>query len=520
MRSRRDHDGLRVWFASRATATVIAPVFALIALLAVVQTRVVSESAITNSRIALAAYTKHAEAVPLDPVTEPELTRLAPLLDEARALPYGPDDHSRLMVSLPWLSQTGKLTAAARKVYGNALQHMLLPQLILRLEGQMQTHFEQPEFFYEATKVYLMLGSAGPLDRELVKQWMRLDWQSEWPGPTAKPLRDSLERHLAALLDQPLEKVPLDGSLVEDARRTFGRVPLAQRVYDAIKTSQQARALAPWRPGDAAGAAGVRLFTRRSGAPLSDGIRGLYTVDGFYKVLLLSLPAAVKEVASESWVLGRQAEIDPGSPQVLTLQNDVIALYSADYARLWDDLLGDLDIAPMRSLQEAVQDLYILSSPQSPMRDLLSGAARQLALTVPPKGVIEARQDEPTASGAGPQGANSTLADLRLQLHAPATSPEPPGKAIADRYSALIAFVGRDPGSPIDGVLQLLAALEQQLSSRTALAAGAGKPAPTTGSDLTTPLRAEAVRAPQPARGWLETIASNCDRLLAQPTRR
>ena len=40
--------------------------------------------------------------------------------------------------------------------------------------------------------------------------------------------------------------------------------------------------------------------------------------------------------------------------------------------------------AELRNLQQAVQDLYILSSPQSPMRDLLAGITRQLTLTQPP----------------------------------------------------------------------------------------------------------------------------------------
>ena len=149
-----------------------------------------------------------------------------------------------------------------------------------------------------------MLGSAGPLDRDLVKEWMHLDWQSAWPGPAAQPIRDSLARHLDALLDQPLEKVPLDGALIEDARRTFSRVTLAERVYSVIKGSGAARALLPWRPADAAGASGVRVFVRKSGAPLTDGIPGFFTVDGFYKVLLPDLPAATRQVASESWVFG------------------------------------------------------------------------------------------------------------------------------------------------------------------------------------------------------------------------
>ena len=88
----------------------------------------------------------------------------------------------------PGLSQTAKLGAGAREVYHHDLQHVLLPRLIARLEAQMRAHFEQPAFLYEATKVYLMLGSSGPLDRDLIKEWMQLDWQASWPGPAAQPV--------------------------------------------------------------------------------------------------------------------------------------------------------------------------------------------------------------------------------------------------------------------------------------------------------------------------------------------
>ena len=171
-----------------------------------------------------------------------------PLLDQARALPFSVDaPPPRTHGSLACRRSTARSRGA---VYRHALQHVLLPRLVVRLEGQMRAHFDQPSFLYEATRVYLMLGSLGPLDRDLVKEWMSLDWQANYAGPAAQPLRDSLERHLAALLDVPLEKVPLDGTLIEDARRTFSRVSLADRVYGTIRGSQAARALPPWRPAD------------------------------------------------------------------------------------------------------------------------------------------------------------------------------------------------------------------------------------------------------------------------------
>jgi type VI secretion system protein ImpL len=515
----RDPAQIRRNLVVRAGAAAIALLVAVGGAAALIQTRQANQAALDESQVALAAYIKAAQAVPLDPVTtEPQLPSIAPLLDQARALPFGVDAPPPPTQWFPGLSQTGKLGAGAREVYHHALQHMLLPRLIVRLEGQMRTHFEQPAFLYEATKVYLMLGSTGPLDRDLVKEWMSLDWQLQWPGPAAKPLRDSLERHLAALLDQPLEKVPLDGTLIEDARRTFSRVTLAERVYGAIKGSQPARALPPWRPADAAGASGARVFIRKSGAPLTEGVPGFYTIDGFYKVLLPNLPSATIQVASESWVLGKEAQIDPTSPQVLSLQRDVIALYTAEYAKQWNALLADLDVEPMLNMQQAVQELYILASPQSPMRDLLAGITRQLTLTQPPPpppGVAGAAQGAAqAAANAATQAAGSAAGRLQGLLGvANGPPPEPPGKAIEDLYGALIAFVGKGPGAPIDNVLKLLNDLQMQLAKLAGAPAGGAATALGAGDDPAALLQAEAARDPQPVARWLQAIAISGNQL-------
>ena len=47
----------------------------------------------------------------------------------------------------------------------------------------------------------------------------------------------------------------------------------------------------------------------------------------------------------------------PASPALRTLEHDVIALYTRDYAAQWDGLLADLNIQPQRSIAQAVQDL-------------------------------------------------------------------------------------------------------------------------------------------------------------------
>ncbi len=507
----------------------IAAVAALVAVLgagALIQTRAVNSDAIAQSDAALTAYTKAAQALPLDPVADANLPAVAPVLDQARALPFGVDAAPAPTQFFPGLDQTGKLGEGAKQVYVHALDNILLPRLIFRLEAQMRQNFNNPAFLYQATKVYLMLGSLGPLDRNGVKAWMHFDWLAAYPGPAAQPVRDSLEKHLAAMLDQPLPKVTLDGALVEDARRTFSRVTLADRVYSAIQSSQQATALPPWRPADALGTSGVGVFMRRSGTPLTDGIPGFYTVDGFYKVLLPQLPLATRQVASESWVLGKQSEVDPNSPQVLNLQNDVVKLYTNDYAKQWDAMLADIDVQPLTNLQQAVQALYILSSPQSPMRDLLTGITHQLGLAAAaPQGAAAglggvlagATQaagaagsvSSTAASAANASAVGSSVANPLMGLFGQANgpAPPPPGKVIDDRYAALILFVGKGPGAPLDGALKLLNDLQTQLAQVANAGPGAAAAPPAGGADPAQMLQAEAGRDPQPAQRWLAALA-------------
>jgi len=469
---------------------------------------------------ALAAYESTAAGLKLDPVADADLPRIAPLLDEARTLPHG-YDRARTEAS-SWLqlglSQDAKLAAGARSIYRHALERVLLPRLIWRLEAQMHGNLSRPDFLYEAMRVYLMLGSAGPLDRDLVRAWMSLDWQAAYPGAVMAPLRDDLARHLDALIAERLPSISLDGALTEAARATFSRVPLAKRVYSRIAPSAAAQAVRPWRPADALGAAGARVFVRASGKPLTDGVPGFYTIDGFYTVLLPALGGATKQVASESWVLGSRAELAPDSADAQRLEHDVIALYEADYAKQWDAVLGDLNIVPLRSPTQAVEDLYILASPQSPMRDLLASAARQLTLSRPPPA--------PAGSAATEAGkeAGKEVAKTALQRQLPQTSvqlrpllaqqaamppPEPPGKAIDERYRGLRDYVGTGPGAPIDQTLRAMDALRQQLARLGAAPAASGAVPASPGDDAALQLRADASGAPQPVARWLEAMISN-----------
>ena len=91
--------------------------------------------------------------------------------------------------------------------------------------------------------------------------------------------------------------------------------------------------------------------------------------------------------------------------------------------------------------------------------------------------------------------------------------PEPPGKAIEDRYAALISFVGKGPGAPIDNVLKLLNDLQAQLARLAAAPAGGAAAAIGGGDDPAQLLLADASRDPQPVARWLQAMAISANQL-------
>jgi type VI secretion system protein ImpL len=483
-----------------------------------VASRSSGEREIAAMSSALAAYEKIAKETKFDPVNDSDLPHLLPLLDAARNLQKAAGDAPGVLSSFD-LSQTVKLRAGADTVYRHALGYAFLPRLIWRLEAQMRGNFTQPDFLYEATRVYLMLGGQGPLDRALVKEWMTYDWKAAYAGAFNTSLLTGLDTHLAALLAQPLPAVPLDDQLVAQARTAFSRVPLEARVYSRIKPSAAAQALPPWRPSDALGPAGVNVFVRASGKKLDEGIPGFLTVDGFHKVLLPALPQATREASSESWVMGRGAAVSLDDAQQRALASKVVGLYVADYAKAWDDLLQDVNVVPLRSLPQAAQDLYILASPQSPMKELLTAVARQLTLSEPPKSVgpkmgaaaSTAEAAAKSKAAAIVPSTTSTLIPSLLSGQPGAGVPAlPPGHEIDERYKPLRDLVATTGGAPIDQVLKLLGDLQQQLAKLAAAPVGSVTPGTASlGIDPSLALRAEAQRQPQPLGRWLQAMAES-----------
>lgn len=442
------------------------------------------------------------QAAPLSGAPTPALAPILPYLDAVRALHAAAEGEGLGFA----ISQEARLRSSADGAYRRILSTVLLPRLIARVEGQIRDNRQRPEFLYEALQVYLMLGLEGPLDRALLWEWFTHDAQAMFPGAVGQPQRDALLVHVDAMLASQLTPYSLDGTLVDEARRILSRLPMAARAYERLRLGGDG--LRSFSPAEALGAAGQRYFTRPSGRPLTEGVQGLFTVEGLRAHILPRLPRALVEAAEESWVLGTNASTASDPRQ---LETDILNLYAADYVRAWDALLGDLVITPLPNIAAATDALNLLSAPSSPIKDLLRAVSRQIS----PSSAAEA--PAPAVGGAATQAlAGQAAGRIAAVMGTPPSGPSGAalvGQVVGTRFQAIRDATG--PG--LDQVLSLMNDLYVEVARVAAAPPGASIPSPQ-GLDPGQKLIAEAQRQPEPLRGWLLTLGQSSQRLRTSGT--
>lgn len=313
-----------------------------------------------------------------------DLQAVLPALGTLRTMRGGYDARQQATpISLTFgLYQGNKLTTAAIDGYYRALNALLLPRLLARLEVEMQKNLDKPDFLYQALKVYLILGRQGPLDRALVKQWMQADFNATYPGDDQAETRAALMQHVDALLQRPPSPVPLNGPLVAQVRQILTREPIAEYSYNRLLRTARLRDLPEWTVADNAGPEAGRVFELRSGHSLNTGVPGVFTWSGYHTQFLPMLPQVTQDVTEDSWVLGREKRgVAATLAAVSKLRRDVLGLYLDDYTRHWDALIADVTIKPFGNLQEGLTELFALSGPTSPLRELLTNIDQQTQLS-------------------------------------------------------------------------------------------------------------------------------------------
>ena len=280
-----------------------------------------------------------------------------------------------------------KLAAATNNAYQRLLQDAFLPQLVLRIEHLLSNAGQENlELLYEGLKAYLMLNNSEYFDPIVLKAFIITDWETNLQREFTHEQREALESHLDNLLSrgQLSSPIPINTQLVTNVRNIVARTPIAQRIYARIKLQGIGSNFPEFTITKAAGPAASLVFTRISGQPLTKGVPGLFSYNGYYQSFSQASKDVTKQLADEEvWVLAlpekkRSSLFNPQAENDLVDQ--VRRLYLRDYAQTWDLFIKDIKLVRTHNLQDSIQSARVLSAADSPLPLLLHAIVKEVTL--------------------------------------------------------------------------------------------------------------------------------------------
>ncbi len=457
------------------------------------------------------------------------LTNVVPALDSVRQIQGGYADRE---ADIPWLMGLGlyqgdKLGSEAVSAYHTSLKNLFLPRIILSLEDQLTQQGNNPDYLYEALKVYLMFDDSEHFVADTVKTWMLLQWQLALPGAENAQARQALTGHLDALLEMmPMTPtLPLDQDLIAHVRGTLLRVPLADRVYNRMKRTTESGSIPPLRLSQAIGADADMVFSRRSGEPLDKEISALFTYEGYHKLFLKDHLEIANKLLEEKWILGPELEEIVGKTDLAKLSARVKELYYQEYIRTWDQLLADIRVKPFSNTRQAVEILNVISGPSSPLRRYLKLIREQTTLSRLPGGAKQAAKLVERHSS----GITRRLASI-LQVAPDASEAASEDSLLStpvdQHFAGLNRMIDAQEGeqAPIERTMEMLNELYVHMNS----IASAGNQSnqafnvardPSAGGSVISRLKLEAKRQPGPLAEMLNTLADGTSNLTISGVR-
>jgi type VI secretion system protein ImpL len=428
----------------------------------------------------------------------PLIQPLAALRDAA-ALPGLNLDDPPLLHSLG-LYQGDKLDAGAQISYHRLLEKTLMPRVARRLEERLRAaNKDNLENAYEALKSYLMLHTPAQFDSAALKAWIGVDWDANL-ARLAPEQRAELDRHLDAMLalGPPRASVQRDDALVASVREMLAAYPLEYRVWSRIRRQYRPGTVPDFTAAGAGGPNTAQVFERASAEPLTKGISGLYTRDGYRRVVLPAVQKTTPVLASEEgWVLGLRA--DPArlrDAAVGTVMSDKVRrLYFEEYIKAWDAYIADVRLIRLSDPERAIAATRLLAGPDSPLAKFIRGVATETKLVQAPEAMSAAEKAAAQAKADAAKLAGAAPAD--------ASGGGPLEKMVDDHFAKYGRLVTGDP-PPLNDTLKLFGDLNAQLMAVDAAKKSKSPPPPAAGAEK---VKAAAAQQPDNVRAMLEQVA-------------
>ncbi|MCA2438092.1 MULTISPECIES: type VI secretion system membrane subunit TssM [Vibrio] len=391
---------------------------------------------------------------------EADIVSAVETLDRLMTLPLGKqsDYGDADSVKRFGLYQGDKVSQAANNAYSDALTQYYAPLLLDSLVSEMESNQQHREYLYETLKTYLMLFNPDKYQQDEVLAWFNFYFERQYPGELNADLRRRLLQHTQYLLGNDGQGFTYNTAAVTSAREVLTQMSLPERAYQRMKIQFSKSHVPSFRLTDVLGPKGLEQFERASGKPLSQGISGFYTYNGFHSIFQIQINRTVKSLMEENWVYGddlKAHEIDQDS----AIQG-VQSRYYQDYVNEWKTLIEDIQLKQAPSLELATEQARVLSGVERPIESLLRAIQKEVALSK-----VSLSENQKAASEVAGNVAKvkfSNTAD-RLDMYLPEENGfnvALPGKEVESHFSEILRLGEQD----FDDIQQAMVNLRSYLS--------------------------------------------------------
>jgi type VI secretion system protein ImpL len=410
------------------------------------------------------------------------------------------------------LYQGDKIRTGINDVYEQRLMIDLLPEINRRLKGQIYEVMQRGDgadsaLLYQLLRTYLMLANPEKMNTGQAGATIRQGWERDYSREPQ--LKEQLCDHSDSLLKLVYKPIPIDQTLVENARRKLKAVPIGTQLYAHLKSVALADHSNDFRLVDAVPRLSSEVFITADGQGFESlTIPGLYTrhgYDTFFKKKGLDL---VQQALDESWVLNQQAD---QSRNLAPLYDDLQKQYFAEYEILWRKLLFNLKIKKPQGIYETIRILDHLSGPDTPLRPLLQAVEKNTSLT-------EAESGDSLEGKAKPSGSAEKGSPLGAQGGQSEVSSSPARKLESSfqPLNRLVQSKGQSP-PPIEDVLRSINEVRDVLmqitsgasSEEQALKFAKERMHGFGARDAIKKAGFEFARLPEPLQEWLKSVTTS-----------
>lgn len=443
-------------------------------------------------------------------ITDSDFSRVVAPLHHLRNMPagYAQRDESVPVTHTVGLNQKPRINASTESAYDTGLLRLLRPRMIFLLENRLRANITNPGYLTEALKIYLMIGGKQPMDKAAVTDWFRQELDVVVPGAGNAPARASLLEHVTRLLELEIpdagpNSLEVDGTLVQEAQNAIGRMTVADRAFELLRSGARSQSQRDWVAKRKGGQDTGLVFEGANGVDLETvRVPFFYTYAGFHEAFLGRIRAVGDQVSEERKVLS-----DISTQATLRTQYEQLPVtlherYRREFIAAWQTELRKLRLKVLTADKPRYLSLQAAASPTSPVAQMIESIREETALTK--------EKDKPApAAGSAPAAAPPAAIVL--------PGGEAPGASIEQAFRGYALLVEGDRSRrPVDELTKILNEVYSALTlindpARTV--EGRQKFAESLKSFETT-----AGRFPEPFKGLLQTAAASFDTDAADAT--